>query len=848
MTRIALFRTIGRHRTVIAIAAALLVGALGLVALHHLLAEVRMGDVRAAAHLLPGWRIGAALALTAASYLALTLYDVLALRIIGRPLRWRTAAIASFTSYTLSHNLGLSLLTGGSARYRVYTAAGLDGGDVARIVAIAGVAFWGGVFALAAIALLIQPDPTLPGWVPPLLQRAAGAAMLLALATAILLGRNGHTLRIAGFALPLPGGRQAIAQIGVAVLDLAAASAALFVLVPQIGADAFPAFFLGYALAISVALISHVPGGIGVFETVMLAALPDIDRPTLFAALILYRLVYYILPLILGALLLAAHEGWRFRHPVGRAIGRAQWVATGIAPLALSALVFTGGVVLLVSGSLPAIPARLRDLHGFVPLPFIEASHIAASLAGLGLLLLAPGLYRRLDGAYVATRALLLAGAVFSIAKGLDYEEASVLLAITAALMWTRGAFYRRTRLTAQPLTAAWIVAIATALGLSLWIGFFSYKHVAYQDSLWWQFALSDNASRFLRASICIALLLAAGAVWRLFGAVPVPPDADPVTLDAILPALATSPRTEAMLAFTGDKRFLLSPGGDAFLMYQVQGHSWIVMGDPVGAPSAWADLLWRIRDRADRAQGRLLLYQISQSALPIAIDLGLQIVKYGEEARVDLSTFTLDGSAMRALRQPVRRAAREGARFAIVPAADVPALLPELRAVSDAWLAAKGHREKAFSLGRFDAAYLARFDMAVVRQDDRIVAFANLWATADRSELSVDLMRHGDPMPYGTMDYLFAELMLWGRAQGFGWFTLGLAPLSGLATQRLASVWSRAGAFLYRHGDGLYGFEGLRDYKEKFGPVWQPRYIASGGGIALARGLIDLERLIGRR
>jgi len=848
-----LTRIVRRHRILLGILAALTVGILGLLALRHLLMEVRLQDVRAAWHLLPAGRIGAAVALTILSYLALTLYDVLALRIIGKPLPWRTAAIASFTSYTLSHNLGLSLVTGGSARYRIYTAAGLDGGDVARIVGIAGLAFWAGVFVLAAVALVAVPGAlqiahlTIPTGV----QRGIGILMLGAIGALLFAARGGRTLTIAGRAVPLPDARQAMAQIGVAALDLAAASAALFVLVPHVGAAAYPAFFLGYALAIIIALISHVPGGIGVFETVMLAALPQVDRPALFAALIVYRLLYYMLPLLLGAFLLAAHEGWRFRHPVGRALGRAQSiatdVATGIAPLALSTLAFAGGLVLLVSGSLPAIAGRLRDLHGFVPLPFIEASHIAASLAGTGLLLLVPGLYRRLDGAFVATRALLLAGAVFSIAKGLDYEEAIVLLAITAALQWTRGAFYRRTRLTAEALTPGWIATIAVAVLLSLWIGFFSYKHVEYQDSLWWQFALKDNAARFLRASMAVSILLATAILWRLFGAV-TPPDPAPVELERILPAIARSGRTEAMLALIGDKRFLLSDAGDAFLMYQVKGQSWIVMGDPVGPETAWPDLLWRIRDMADRAQGRLLLYQISRACLPLAIEMGLQLVKYGEEARVDLSSFQIEGPAMRSLRQPVRRAAREGARFAIVPAADVPAILPELRALSDSWLSSKGQREKAFSLGRFDADYLCRFDCAVVRHDDRIVAFANVWATANKAELSVDMMRHGETMPYGTMDFLFAELMLWGRAQGYGWFTLGLAPLSGLTTQRLAPIWSRIGALLYRHGEGLYGFEGLRAYKSKFCPVWEPRYIASGGGMTLARALVDLERLIARR
>ena len=251
--------------------------------------------------------------------------------------------------------------------------------------------------------------------------------------------------------------------------------------------------------------------------------------------------------------------------------------------------------------------------------------------------------------------------------------------------------------------------------------------------------------------------------------------------------AFAIAQRTDAFLAFTGDKLFLRSASGRSFVMYQIRGHSWVVMGDPVGDPTEWSDLLWRLREDADIAQGRLLLYQMSLQTLPIAIDLGLQIVKYGEEARVDLAAFTIEGPAAKPLRYAVRRAEREGASVEIVPAAQVQDIMARLHEISDIWLREKGHREKGFSVGRFDPVYMARFDCAVVRQGERIVAFANLWATRDKSELSIDLMRHDLAMPYGTMDYLFASLMGWGRDQGYRWFTLGLAPLSGLEARRLA-------------------------------------------------------------
>ncbi|WP_176592108.1 bifunctional lysylphosphatidylglycerol flippase/synthetase MprF [Sphingobium sp. EM0848] len=831
------------------VAVMLAVAALGLVALHGLLAEVRLKDIRHAVHMIAGWRLGGALALTAASYVALTFYDYVALRIVGRPLPWRTAALASFCSYTLSHNLGLSLLTGGSARYRIYTAAGLEGGDIARIIASAGLSFWGGVFVLAGLLMAVHPaDITLMGVTfAPVLQRLAGGAILLAaLVGLIAAGKEGSAPRIFGWMLALPTRGQALAQIGVACIDLAAASAALFILVPGIAPALYPTLFLAYALAIIVTLVSHVPGGLGIFEAVIVATLPDVDRPSLLAALIAYRLIYYLIPLMLGVIAIALHEGNNWRHPVSRVLDGAQSAASGMAPVMLSLLVAVGGVILLISGALPAIKYRMHIVTGWLPLSFVEASHFAASIIGTLLILLASGLYRRLDAAFWMTRSLLLAGALFSLIKGLDYEEASALLIIAGLLQWTRGAFYRRTSFTAEALTPAWIATLAVAVGLSIWIGFFAYKHVDYQNDLWWHFGPHANAARFLRAGLASAVLAVAAAFWRMFRPATAPRRADRPSNTPSTDALALAERTDAFLATTGDKLFLISESGRAFVMYQVQGHSWIVMGDPVGDREEWPDLLWQLRERADAEQGRLLLYQLSLDALPLAIDLGFVIVKYGEEARVDLHHFTLEGPDAKPLRYAERRAVREGASFEIVPGRHVPLLLNELQQISDEWLAAKGHGEKAFSVGRFDPAYIATCDCAIVRQEGRIVAFANIWATANRRELSVDLMRYVGDAPYGTMDFLFIRLMLWGREQGYDWFTLGLAPLSGIEARRLSPLWAKAGAFFFRHGESFYGFEGLRAYKDKYSPRWEPRFIAGPRGISLSRAMIDLQKLVG--
>jgi phosphatidylglycerol lysyltransferase len=279
--------------------------------------------------------------------------------------------------------------------------------------------------------------------------------------------------------------------------------------------------------------------------------------------------------------------------------------------------------------------------------------------------------------------------------------------------------------------------------------------------------------------------------------------------------------------------------------MYQLSGRSVIAMGDPVGNASHFPELVWSYRELCDRLDKRCVFYQASHECLPLYIDLGLSFSKLGEEAFVSLSDFSLEGKKRSEFRQAKNRAQREGASFEVVPASAVAPLLRELRQVSDDWLSSKHAKEKGFSVGAFEDDYLVRFDVAVVRVAGVIVAFANLWPAGDKSVLSIDLMRHSEAAPKAIMDYLFTELMLWGKENGFAKFSLGMAPLSGLEHHPLATLWHKVGNLIFRFGDEFYNFEGLRYFKQKFAPDWEPRYLAAPGGLALPRIMIDATTLI---
>ncbi len=159
-----------------------------------------------------------------------------------------------------------------------------------------------------------------------------------------------------------------------------------------------------------------------------------------------------------------------------------------------------------------------------------------------------------------------------------------------------------------------------------------------------------------------------------------------------------------------------------------------------------------------------------------------------------------------------------------------------------------KSKLRKGFSLGFFSEDYLKRYPCAVVKSGETIIAFANLWQGAGKSELSIDLMRYDSSGPNGLMDFLFTELCLWGKAEGYQWFNMGMAPLSGIENRPLAPLWNKALEFAYRHGDHFYSFEVSGSTSRSVDPVWRPKYLACPGGLALPRILTDLTRLIGRK
>jgi phosphatidylglycerol lysyltransferase len=837
------------HGRLQALIALVLFGA-ALYVLRRELAHYHYADLVAAIRAIGAHRLALAVALTAINYVALTGYDAWALRVIGQYLAYPRIALASFVAYVFSHNVGLSFLGGGAVRFRLYSSWGLGTDQIASVLALNAITFWLGFLLLLGLTLVIAPPAVPPGaWVPTSAGPAAGMVcigIVIGYLALVFTRRSSFTIRGREFTLPTPA--MACIQVTLSATDWLLAAAVLYPLLP-LGETSF-AHFTGIFLVAQIAgLASQVPAGVGVFESVMLLFIgTETTRAAVLGGLVAYRVIYYLLPFVAGVMLLAGHEAARRTHVlrrVGRTLDR---IAPAIVPQALAFMTFAAGAVLLFSGATPALESRLGFLGDLIGLPIIEMSHFTGSLVGVGLLLLARGLQLRLDAAYVLTGVLLIVGIVASLLKGFDYEEALVLAGALAMLLPCRRHFYRRASLLSEPFSGAWLAAVALVVIGAGWLMLLSFKHVEYEPYLWWQFELWAGAPRALRASAGVLGVLAAyGAARLLYPAAPEPHPPSPEEADAVREIVAASPNTAAHLALLHDKLFLLNEARTAFVMYGLEGRSWIAMGDPVGPLAAGRELAWEFYEQADRHAAWPVFYEVSQNMLPLYLDLGLALLKLGEEARVFLPGFSLEGGARKNLRHAHNRVERCDCTLEIVPPAGVPALIPDLRRISDAWLESKKTREKGFSLGSFRMDYLLQLPIAVVREKGRIVAFANLWLGAPQTELSVDLMRQTDDAPAGVMDYLFIELMLWGKSQGYQWFNFGMAPLSGFEQRSLQPLWNKLGHFVFRHGDAFYNFQGLRQYKEKFDPQWTTRYLASPGGVALPVILANVASVVSR-
>ena len=798
--------------------------------LHKEISQYNFADIRRSVGEIPDYRLLLALLFTLMNYAILTLNDGMALKYIGKKLHWAKVGFASFVSNTISFNLGMSLLTGGSTRYGIYSAYGLNTSETAKVLGFCNLTIWLGSAGILGVLLLSEPAgmiariPLLEKW-----GRIPGFLFLIFVISAAFLSWSGKSIKIRGEYVSLPPLKYFTAQILVSTADYMCASMVLFSLLPHSDITIF--HYTGcYVISVLLGGMSQVPGGLGVLDSTLMVTLsPWYSGTEMIGALMVYRAVYYLFPLCLSAVLMGGCQLLSADSDVKSVTMSAGKGFIGIYPAILSLGVFASGAVLLFSGSMPGLPQRIVLLDKFIPMDIIELSHFLSSLAGLVLLFLAQGIRRRLRIAWQLTIALMAAGIGLSILKGLDYEEALLLIVIMLPLLAVRKNFDRDSKLLSAGISFDRLLPAAVVLASSAWLGYFSFRHSEYASLSILQFALSGNAPWFLRATVTISIASLVLPLLRLFMIKPdismIPTSED---MKKALQIVRSSLDASAFLALTGDKSFFFSPTGRSMICFAEEGPYWFVMGDPLGDNEEYSELVWSFRRRADVNGKKAVYYEVSESDLSLYIELGLVPVKIGENAKVPLADLSFEkGSEWHGQRHTLKKLTRDGSVFRILSDEETKTVIPRLKEISGQWLKSKQGHEKGFSLGFFSEEYICHFKVAVVERNGEIQAFANIWTSAGKNEVSPDMMRYMDNAPSDTMEFLFLNLMLWAKEQDYAYFDLGMAPLSGVTGGPHGSLWGRTGEMLYEHGNTFYNFQGLRHYKEKYKPVWEPRYVA---------------------
>jgi len=602
-----------------------------------------------------------------------------------------------------------------------------------------------------------------------------------------------------------------------------------------------------FLIAQTVGYITTIPGGMGVFETIMLLALaPSIAPENIIVALVAFRMIYYVTPFFLGLIILTYSE-FNARKEILMQLNKKTYLTlSAFTPQIFSVLIFLAGIVILFSEALPPQMESMRVIEKVLPLSLIESSSLFSSMIGVFLLILANGLWKRVDGAYLVSVIILVMGSIFSILKGLNFIEAGILFIIFLLLLPQRKHFYRKSSLLNQSFSRDNIIAIALVVMSFIWLGFFAHEPVDYSQELLWQFGINMHVSRFLRSVVGISIVLGIFGILKLLGGSVKDlklPDEEEMT--KIKDIIRRSNDTNANLVLLKDKYVLFDEQKNTFLMYGISGKSWICMGDPIGKSDNVKELIWDFHEMSNIHQGWTVFYEVSEKYIPYYLDIGLTLIKIGEEAKVKLSDFSLEGSSGKDFRYAVKRMEKNGFHFEIMLPDEIPGHIEELKSVSDAWLKTKNTKEKSFSMGSFKTEYLINFPLAIIKKDNHIAAFANIWMTSNKEEIAIDLMRYDPAISNTSMEYLFTKLMLWGKENGFEYFSLGMSPLSGLENRTLAPMWNKIGATIFTHGEYFYNFKGLRAYKEKFNPIWEPRYIALPKGIKQIFVLKDIALLI---
>ena len=523
----------------------------------------------------------------------------------------------------------------------------------------------------------------------------------------------------------------------------------------------------------------------------------------------------------------------------------------------LALIVLCSGIVNLLSVMSPALPERAAILREIFPLVFIHLSRFFTLLTGFTLVILSINIYKRKKRAFQIALLLSILSVFFYLAKGLDYEEATLSVILIVLLWISRNSFTVKSSIP----TLGWgFLRMSVALVAALLYGIAGFWFLDTRE-----FGINFTIGESVKQTVAFLMLLSDPEIvprthharWFL-------DSLNTMTGMAILYALfaifrpvvyrfKTLPQERKLaenitaqygrsgldfFKFWHDKSYFFSRSQQSFISFRVGGGYAVVLGDPVGPGSEIEPIIQQFIEYCTNNDWRVAFHQTLPDFLPVYKKLGFRKIKIGDDAIVDLTTFNLEGKEAKKLRHAVNQLEKRGIRLARYDPPLSTEVMSQLQQVSDAWLQIPGRRERTFTLGLFEYNYVRSTAVyAAVDPSGKILAFMNSIPSFCKGEATIDLMRHLPDAAPGIMDFLFIKVFFARKEEGFQRFSLGMAPMAGFGEHEEASAEERAVHYFMQQLHFLFSYQGLLHYKSKFATIWEPRY-------TIYRNVLNLPRV----
>lgn len=589
--------------------------------------------------------------------------------------------------------------------------------------------------------------------------------------------------------------------------------------------EVFPLFIAASVIGI----VSMIPGALGSFDVMMILGLSNlgIPRETVVAWLLLYRLFYYIIPFAIGLVLFFKNLWTRIDD---RYSGIPKQLTLEIFHKIEVILLYFSGTMMVLMATIPQAFSEFKFLQHLNPFRFHVIVQFPSIILGFTLLILGRGIAARVKRAYWPTIIMLLLAIIYSFIVEFSVVTLIFLTLLLMMIVLSKSELFREQLvyswewLTIDSLFFGALTILYIVIGVYN-LPTFPHHHRKHFISFFLFPSERVWISGFIGIGV-VALFILLFVRYLQGTKKKIGEPFNEQKVSHILQTYGGNP--DSQLVYLKDKAiYVYNDGSDdtVFLQFATYNNKCIVMGDPSGKESDFPEAVYQFIHEADIWGYQPVFYENNEDMVMTLHELGYDFIKMGEEALVDVTTFTTSGKKMKGTRAVINKIEKEGYTFEVLAPPYSADQMATFKEISDSWL--KGRKEKGFSLGFFSEDYLQQDKMAVVKnKDGEIVSFANIIPTYSDEVGTIDLMRHHEiKAPSGSMDYLFINLFSYMKEQGIQYFDLGMAPLSNVGQSRKSFLQERIAYLVYEFGSRFYSFQGLRDYKEKYASQWNARY-----------------------